>query len=212
MTIDWTIEGDHHLLVVSVVVGHRALPLFWRAYSQRALKGRMKRYEHAVIKRACNLICAQVDRRRVKLTADRGFADDDLFKLLDKLQINYTIRVKGTVNIFHQNQWLKLSELGFSGNQRHRQIGWVYYKDSAPYRVWLTISRARDKHGQWGLWYLVSNVPERAKRAAKEYGYRSCCEEGSVMPSGAWVLPRRGSKTFTPGHGCLRSSPSRWRR
>src|SRR5215210_6299854 len=51
LAIDWTIEGDHHLLVVSLVTGSRALPIYWRAYSARVLKGRMRRYEMAVIKR-----------------------------------------------------------------------------------------------------------------------------------------------------------------
>ena len=43
LAIDWTIEGDHHLLVVSLVTGARALPIYWRAYSARALKGSMAR-------------------------------------------------------------------------------------------------------------------------------------------------------------------------
>jgi hypothetical protein len=43
LTIDWTSEGDQHLLVVSLVVGRRAVPLFWRASAQSVLKGRMKR-------------------------------------------------------------------------------------------------------------------------------------------------------------------------
>lgn len=178
MTIDWTSEGDQHLLVVSVVVGGRALPIFWRAYAQSALKGRMKRYERAVIKQAFKLIFSRIDRRRIKLTADRGFADDDLFELLDELKLKYTIRVKGSVNVFYKDQWVKLSELSFRGNQRHRDLGWVYYNQSSPYRVWLTISRARDKNGQWGIWYLVSNESLHAKGAAKEYGYRFRCEEG----------------------------------
>ena len=56
LTIDWTSEAHQHLLVVSLVVGRRALPIFWRAYDQTVLKGRMKRYELAVIKRAFTLI------------------------------------------------------------------------------------------------------------------------------------------------------------
>src|SRR5688572_6791099 len=31
-TIDWTSEGNQHLLVVSLVVGRRAMPIYWRAY------------------------------------------------------------------------------------------------------------------------------------------------------------------------------------
>jgi len=40
------------------------------------------------------------------------------------------------------------------------------------------MSRARDKKGKWGIWYLVSNLPLRAEHAAKEYGFRFDCEEG----------------------------------
>jgi len=86
LTIDWTSEADQHLLVVSLVVGRRAVPIFWRAYDQRVLKGRMRRYELVVVKRACKLIFSYVSPRRVRLTADRGFADDDLFALLDRCE------------------------------------------------------------------------------------------------------------------------------
>lgn len=52
IAIDWTIEEDQHLLAVSLVVGRRAMLIFWRAYEQSVLKGRTKRYELAVLKRA----------------------------------------------------------------------------------------------------------------------------------------------------------------
>jgi hypothetical protein len=51
-TIDWTTEDEQHLLIVSLVIGRRAVPIFWRAYHQSVLKGRMHLYERAVIKRA----------------------------------------------------------------------------------------------------------------------------------------------------------------
>ena len=31
LAIDWTIEGHQHLLVISLVVGRRAVPMYWRA-------------------------------------------------------------------------------------------------------------------------------------------------------------------------------------
>ena len=49
-TLDWTSEADQHLLIISLVVGRRAVPIYWRAYSVSVLKGRMGRYERAVIK------------------------------------------------------------------------------------------------------------------------------------------------------------------
>jgi hypothetical protein len=32
IAIDWTIEDDRRLLVFSLVVGRRAMPIFWQAY------------------------------------------------------------------------------------------------------------------------------------------------------------------------------------
>jgi hypothetical protein len=39
LALDWTIEGDQHLLVVSLVMGGRAVPIYWRAYHATVLKG-----------------------------------------------------------------------------------------------------------------------------------------------------------------------------
>jgi hypothetical protein len=178
LTIDWTSEDHQHLLVVSLGVGRRALPIFWRAYDQTVLKGRMKRYELAVIKRAFTLIFQYIAPPRVRLTADRGFADTALFAWLDTLGIRYIIRVKGSVKVELHGQWCKLNTLRFTGNARRRNLGRIRYCESSPQRLWITLSRARDKKGAWGIWYLVSNRPLRAQQMALEYGYRFCCEEG----------------------------------
>src|SRR5262249_1306685 len=123
IAIDWTTEDDQHLLVVSLVIGRRAMPIFWRAYEQSVLKGRMKRYELAVVKRAFNLIFQFIRPSRIRLTADRGFPDDDLFELLDRLKINYLIRVKGSIKVCYRGVWIKLNRLHFEGNARRRSLG-----------------------------------------------------------------------------------------
>lgn len=178
LTIDWTSEDDQHLLVISLVVGRRALPIFWRAYSQKVLKGRMKRYERAVIKSAFKLIFRFIKPQRILLTADRGFPDDGLFALLDELKINFVIRAKGSVKVLCGGQWSKLNQFGFAGNSRRRNLGQLYYCERSPRRFWITMSRARNKKGKLETWYLVSNLNLRAKPMAREYGHRFCCEEG----------------------------------
>ena len=178
LTIDWTTEDDQHLLVISLVVGRRALPIFWRAYSQGALKGRMKRYELAVIKSAFKLIFLYVKPGRIRLSADRGFPDDDLFALLDELNIDYIIRVKGSVKVFYGERWVKLNTIRFEGNARRRNLGRLYYCEKSPRQLWITMSRARNKKGKLETWYLVSNLRLRAETMVKEYGFRFCCEEG----------------------------------
>lgn len=177
-TIDWTSEGNQHLLVVSLVIGRRAMPIYWRAYDSQVLKGRMQRYEHAVIKRVVKRLRQVVGRKRLRITADRGFADVELFELLDELDVTFFIRVKGSVKICLWQSWHKLNSLGFVGNARRRSFGNRLYCESSPHRLFITMSRARNRKGKWGIWYLVSNCSYSAKAAAIEYGYRFGCEEG----------------------------------
>lgn len=192
LSIDWTTEDDQHLLIISLKIGLRAIPIFWRAYQQSALKGRMKRYELAVIKQAFKLIFDYVQPSRIRLTADRGFPDDDLFELLNRLRIKYIIRVKGSTKVRYRGQWIKLNRLRFVGNTRRRNLGRIEYCHSSPRRMWVTMSRVRDKKGQWGIWHLVSNLSLRAERAATEYGFRFSCEEG--FKDSKWWLGFKQSK------------------
>jgi hypothetical protein len=178
LALDWTIEGTQHLLVVSLVTGGRAVPIYWRAYDATVLKGRMQRYELAVIRRAITRVQRWIGRRRVIVTADRGFADVALMEVLSALGVEFIIRVKGSTKVCVRGQWRALQTLGFVGNARHRNLGRLAYCESAPHRLWATLSRARDHQGQWEVWYLISNRFHRAQVAAAEYARRFGCEQG----------------------------------
>jgi Transposase DDE domain len=178
LAIDWTIEGHQHLLVVSLIVGRRAVPIYWRAYDATVLKGRMKRYELAVIRRAVTRVIRKVGRRRVRVTADRGFADVALFTLLTTLGVAFVIRVKKSTKICLAGVWRQLDTLRFAGNTRRRTLGHLLYCASNPQALWVTMSRKRDAHGTWGLWYLVANRPYTAEQAVAEYAHRPGCEAG----------------------------------
>ena len=178
LAIDWTIEGQQHLLVVSLITGRRAVPIYWRAYGAAVLKGRMKRYERAVIRRAVTRVIRKVGHRRVRVTADRGFADVALFTLLTDLKVAFVIRVKKSTKICIAGVWRPLDTLRFAGNTRRRQLGHLLYCASNPQPLWVTMSRKRDAHGKWGLWYLVANRPYTAEQAVAEYAYRPGCEAG----------------------------------
>ena len=127
LSIDWTIEGKQHLLTISLQVGRRALPIFWRAYDEEILKRRMRRYEQAVLKRAFKLIFQYGAARRVRLTADRGFPAADLFILLESLKIRFVIRVHSDVHVCFGQQWQALKKIRFRGNESHRRLGRITY-------------------------------------------------------------------------------------
>ena len=178
LAVDWTIEGTQHLLVVSLVTGGRAVPIYWRAYEATVLKGRMRRYETAVIRRAITRVQQEIGRRRLIVTADRGFADVALVEVLTALGVEFIIRVKGSTKVYCQGQWCNLNTLRFVGNAHQRNLGRIAYCESAPHHLWVTMSRARDRTGQWETWYLISNRFRRAKATAAEYARRFGCEQG----------------------------------
>ena len=50
VAIDWTSEDTQHLLVASLLVGHRAIPLYWKAYEGSALKDHTHEYERELMR------------------------------------------------------------------------------------------------------------------------------------------------------------------
>jgi hypothetical protein len=178
LALDWTIEDNQHLLVVSLIVGRRAVPVYWRAYDASVLKGRMPRYELAVIRRAVGRVIQAVGKRRVIVTADRGFADVALFSLLNALGMAFIIRVKAGTPVYFQGRWCKGGQLTFRRHEHHRSFGALPYCERCPQALWVSKSRARDRNGHWGMWHLVANRPDDARKAAQEYGRRCGGEEG----------------------------------
>src|SRR5207245_1624798 len=92
--LDWAVEDSQHLLVASLNIGRRAVPLYWRAYADPELKKRMSRYEREFVRTPFADILGGVARRRFVLTADRWSADVDLLDLLNELGVSYVIRTK----------------------------------------------------------------------------------------------------------------------
>jgi Transposase DDE domain len=178
LSIDWTIEDTQHLLVASVAVGRRAIPLFWRAYPESQLKDRRSALEREFIRYLFQDVLAAIDRKRLILTADRAFADVELCDVLDFWGISFIIRSKDNVKVMVDGRWAKLKGLRWYGNQRRRRWGRLWYCETDPRRLYLVQSRARNRTGHWETWHLISNRPLSASRASAEYARRFTCEEG----------------------------------
>lgn len=178
LALDWTIEDSQHLLVASISVGRRAVPLYWRAYADAELKKRMSLYEREFVRSLFADVLCDVAARRFILTADRWFADVDLLDLLNELGISYVIRTKSNYHVRAEGAWRRLDALKWRTNQRRRAWGRVWYCEGDPRQVYLVQARARDKRGQWGIWHLVSNCNLSAYAMTNEYARRFTCEEG----------------------------------
>ena len=178
LALDWTIEDSQHLLVASLRVGRRGVPLYWRAYRDTDLKARMSLYEREFVRALFLDVLSNVAGRRLILTADRWFADVDLLDLLNELGISYVIRTKSNYKVEVEGRWQRLDALKWRTNQRRRAWGRVWYVEGDPRHVFLVQARSRDKQGKWGIWHLLSNRNLSAHGMAQEYARRFTCEEG----------------------------------
>jgi hypothetical protein len=176
--IAWTIAGHQHVRVVSLVLGRRAVPIYWRAYDAAVRKGQRPRYELAMVRRAITRVLRTIGRRRMRVGAERGGADVALFALLAELGVAFVMCVKRSTKVCVDGTWRQLRTVRCAGNTRRYSLGRLLYCQQTPHPLWVTMSRQRDIHGKWGLWYVVANRPYPAATAVREYAHRPGCEAG----------------------------------
>src|SRR2546428_4964609 len=84
VALDWTTEDQQHLLVASLIVGRRAVPLYWEAYTTGELKGCQRGLEYAFLDELCGGLLVGLARERLLVTADRGFCDNEFLARLER--------------------------------------------------------------------------------------------------------------------------------
>jgi hypothetical protein len=128
----WTSQETHHLLLVSLIGERRAVPMDWRADHASVWKGRMQRYELVVLGRVVGALTRAVGAHRVMVTAARGWADVQLFALLEELRAGFFIGVKGSPKVLYQGHWRKLNSL-------RTAYAWRAIPVVTSWLLWLTV-------------------------------------------------------------------------
>jgi hypothetical protein len=178
IALDWTTEDRQHLLVASLLIGRRAVPLYWEAYTTAELKGAQRALEHAFVDELFARLLHGIQRERLLVTADRGFCEGKLLARLEQLRVPFVFRLPAHVTVFQDQQWRKLGSLVMRGSTRRRALGHLWVMRTQPRRYWVAQARARNKKGRWEYWHLVSNRPLTAFTLAHAYARRFGCEEG----------------------------------
>src|SRR4029453_5128488 len=93
LTLDWTTEDQQHLLVASLVVGRRAVPLYWEAYLTSELKGAQRALEEHFVDQLFGQVLVPLIRERMLVTADRGFCTGNFLALLDHWGVAFVVRL-----------------------------------------------------------------------------------------------------------------------
>src|ERR1043165_8830086 len=68
LALDWTTEDRQHLLVASLLVGRRAVPLYWEAYTTGELKGAQRALEVRFVEQLVGQVLAALVRERLLMT------------------------------------------------------------------------------------------------------------------------------------------------
>ena len=178
LAFDWTIENKQYLLVISLVRNGRAIPIFWRGYEERRLKGKMKKLERAMLKRVLKKLQERIGSRRIILTADRGFADVETFRMLKRLKIAFVIR--GTCNtlVLMRGVWRSLKTMELKADGEARKIGNRKYCRSNEESLEIAVSCVKATDEAKDRWYLVSNMKWSVEKMVAEYRRRFWIEEG----------------------------------
>lgn len=176
--IAWTTEDPQHRLVASLVVGHRAVPLYWEAYTTAALKGTQRAWEHAFVAQLVGTLLTGLARPRRLVTAERGFCPGDFLARLDRWNVPFVRRLTANVTVWLAQQWHQLGSLRLPGTSRRRALGRLGVMRSKPRRYGVAQTRARNKKGRWEYWHLVSKRPRSALTMAQEYARRFSCAAG----------------------------------
>ena len=100
LAMDWTdFDADHQAtIMLSLITQHgRATPLVWLTVNKADLKDRRSFYERRVLVRLAEIVPAGVG---VCIVADRGFGDQNLYRLLaEDLHFDYVIRFRGNITV-----------------------------------------------------------------------------------------------------------------
>lgn len=175
LAMDWTdFElDDHTTLCVYLVSTHgRAMPLAWKTVKKSELAGNQTRVEEEMVNQLHEWIPVQV---AVTLLADRGFAKQELYKLLESLHWDYVIRFRETI-LVEARDGKRLKGGGWvcpTGQARIIRDAWVT-GDRVRVGAVVTVKAKRMKQA----WCLATSLRDaRATEVVKYYSRRFTIEE-----------------------------------
>lgn len=99
IALDWTDfePDDQCTLAASLITSHgRTTPLVWKTHRKSELAGRRNAWEDELLSYLRELIPSSVS---VTILADRGFGDQKLYDLLDRLGFAYVIRFREAIAV-----------------------------------------------------------------------------------------------------------------
>jgi hypothetical protein len=180
LMLDQSKIGDgFECLMVSLRIGERAIPVAWRVKKTEGEMGYDE--QEPLLKAVYKLIPKAI---QVMLTADRFYGTAALISLCQQFGWQYRIRLKGNLNLFHQEGWMmnahEAKKMNLNGLEEVRlgekgpliNVGilheaghpeaWYIAMDAKP-----TTGRTLDYGLRWGIEALFSDLKTRGFSVTK---------------------------------------------
>jgi hypothetical protein len=179
VAMDWTefaADGQATLMLALLTEHGRATPLLWLSVETATLQGQRNEIEYQLLVRLAEMLPATV---RVRIVADRGFADHKLYRMLsEELKFDYVIRFRGNITVTAANGEMRRAADWVGAGGRARILrGAAVTAERYPVG---TVVCVQDKEMQqpWCLATSSADEPARAlinlyaKRWSIECGFR----------------------------------------
>jgi hypothetical protein len=177
VAMDWTdFDADNQAtIMLSLITEHgRATPLVWLTVNKAELKDRRSLYERRVLVRLAEIVPAGVG---VCIVADRGFGDQNLYRLLTgELHFEYVIRFRGNIKVTAASGVTRSAAAWVSPSGRARVLrGAMVTADRYPVG---TVVCVRDPEMKQAWCLAASSTEATAKDLTGYYGSRWGIESG----------------------------------
>lgn len=173
VAIDWTtLPGNIQCLMIALPFYGRAIPLLWHMVLHSQIKDSQNRIEERLVARLVNLVHAVSPKKRLLLTADRGFGRSTLIQFLQKKQVLFVLRVRGDVTIRTQKgKRIILRSLG-----KTLTVGIPVWYEQITYRddsvvgninLAVVVVLPKEEGGALDPWFLVTNLRKKETTIAR---------------------------------------------
>jgi len=175
VALDWTdFDGDDHTtLVASLITNHgRATALLWRTVKKSTLAGSRNQHEDELLE---HLSKSMPEGVRTTIVADRGFGDQERYRKLSALGLDYIIRFRDCITVTDQYGEAKPAAQWVAPSGRaklHKDMGVTSDCYVVPGLVFAHDKRMKEA---WCLATSRADLP--APQIVKWYGKRFTIEE-----------------------------------
>lgn len=172
VAMDWTtLPGNIQCLMIAIPFHGRAIPLLWQLVLYKDIKDSQNMIEERLVARLVTLVKESFPKKKILLTADRGFGRATLFEFLLKKEVLFVIRVKGDVQIkTNKGKTVMLRKLG-----KKLILGTIVWHKNISYRSdgkvtgvnLAAVVAPPDEGKEPDPWFLITNLPTGEETIAR---------------------------------------------